>query len=284
MKKMIDFVKGLAWKHPSPQPESNNGAVKMMENSIIKLDRPYPIVQYKCELWLQVGSLFVITGEKDGIDPKTGNECKIPDIKVYPILSNEDGQFGYDVCTKPLQNTTACCRENEKVPLISLMSYLVWYFRDKYGRMSNGLYKDIPGDCSVHYDIFLDVEKYGCEIIKMKVPDGKITIPLLYHETIDGDGFYMTADGVPLFFYFPDDGSNLEQIILEGIDVYSDYLDPKDVEWNFKIYNDVDGYQGILDLAYDEVKKKLAGGIDEYRRRKEEYYKQLQEKISNKAL
>lgn len=52
------------------------------------------------------------------------------------------------------------------------------------------------------------------------------------------DGFYMTADGVPLFFYFPAicTFDNLEQIILEGIDVYSDYFDPKDVEWNFKIY------------------------------------------------
>lgn len=48
----------------------------------------------------------------------------------------------------------------------------------------------------------------------------------------------MTADGVPLFFYFPAicTFDNLEQIILEGIDVYSDYFDPKDVEWNFKIY------------------------------------------------
>lgn len=69
-------------------------------------------------------------------------------------------------------------------------------------RMDIGLYKDILGDSPLHYDIFQDVEKYGCETIKMKVPDGKITIPLLYHESIDDDGFYMTADGVPLFSIF----------------------------------------------------------------------------------
>ena len=230
MKNIIDFVKGLIEKYHTPQSVSDNGTIRMMESSIIKLDRPYPIVQFKSELFLQVGSLFVITGEEDGIDPETGKKCKIPAQKVYPILSNEDGQFGFEICTKPLQNTLACCRENEKVPLDFLMSYLVWAFRDKYVRMDNGLYKDIPGNSPVHYDIILDVEKYGCEIIKLKVPDGKISIRLVYNESIDGDGFYMTADGVPLFFYFPDDGSNLEQIILEGIDVYSDYLDPKDVE------------------------------------------------------
>lgn len=70
---------------------------------------------------------------------------------------------------------------------------------------------------------------------------------------------------------------------MKGIDVYSDYLDPKDVEWNFNIYNDVVGFQGILDLAYDEVKKKLVGGIDEYRRRKEEHRKLLKEN-PNKVL
>jgi hypothetical protein len=45
----------------------------------------------------------------------------------------------------------------------------------------------------------------------------------------------------------------------------------------------VDGFQGNLDLAYDEVRKKLAGGIDEYRRRKAEHWKKLKEK-ANKAL
>ena len=31
----------------------------MMEHSIIKLDRPYPIVLYHGSLYLQVGSLFI---------------------------------------------------------------------------------------------------------------------------------------------------------------------------------------------------------------------------------
>ena len=76
----------------------------MMEHSIIKLDRPYPIVLYQGSLYLQVGSLFIITDMKDGINTSC-RKCKIHVQNVYPVISDERGQFGMKTCEQSMEDT-----------------------------------------------------------------------------------------------------------------------------------------------------------------------------------
>ena len=68
----------------------------MMEHSIIKLDRPYP----SCR------------------------KCQIPVQNVYPVISDDGGQFGMKTCEQTMEDTLSLCREKEVVPFNKLTLWL----------------------------------------------------------------------------------------------------------------------------------------------------------------
>ena len=115
----------------------------MMEHSIIKLDRPYPIVLYRGSFYLQVGSLFIITDMKDGINA-SGCKCQIPVQNVYPVISDEGGQFGMKTCEQTMEDTIFLCREKEVVPFNKLALWLSWDFIDTYGEPDLETVKKCP--------------------------------------------------------------------------------------------------------------------------------------------
>lgn len=83
----------------------------MLTSSIIKLDRPYPIVYYKGRLLLQVGTLLVVSDKLVGrfLDLSHFNQ------EAYPILSYKARLFGNPPCDQILDETMSICMKTMRL-------------------------------------------------------------------------------------------------------------------------------------------------------------------------
>ena len=162
----------------------------MMEHSIIKLDRPYPIVLYRGSFYLQVGSLFIITDMKDGINA-SGCKCQIPVQNVYPVISDEGGQFGMKTCEQTMEDTIFLCREKEVVPFNKLALWLSWDFIDTYGDPDLETVKKCP-TIPMNYRLIEEVTKYGCKITKVDFPQHGFVIDLHLEKDNVGNYYFKT--------------------------------------------------------------------------------------------
>ena len=237
----------------------------MMEHSIIKLDRPSPIVLYQGSLYLQVGSLFVITDMKEGINTSC-RKCQIPVQNVYPVISDDGGQFGMKTCEQTMEDTLSLCREKEVVPFNKLTLWLTWNFIDTYGDPDLETVKNCP-TIPMNYRLIEEVTKYGCKITKVDFHQHGFVIDLHLEKDNVGNYYFKTWEDSQFFFYakYFDSVKKVAEYLLPGIEIYSKYIISKDFEWNFTI--DDKDFQPLFNELNKYIKEQLSDGIDQWRKR-----------------
>jgi len=221
-----------------------------MNSSIIKLDRPYPVVLYKGSLYLHVGTLFTF----DSIEKKdyTGRCQPTRQVqKAFPVLSDESGQFGMPICTMELQDCVSVCKENATVTLSKLKFFLIWRF-EELTDANKGVFPRW-----VDYNLMTEVEKYGCVIQKREcLEDEDIVIDLQVSEDSRGHILFSTQD-YEEFFLFTQllDADVMADDLFQGIDFYRQFLKNDTINWSFTI--DRVEYQPLLEKVNSIIKKRL---------------------------
>ena len=83
------------------------------------------------------------SNKTDGINA-SNHKCQIPVQKVYPVISDKEGQFGMKTCEQTIEDTLSLCREKEEVPFNKLILWLTWNFIDSYGDPDLGNVNNCP--------------------------------------------------------------------------------------------------------------------------------------------
>ena len=191
----------------------------MLTSSIIKLDRPYPIVYYKGRLLLQVGTLLVVSDKLVGrsLDLSHFNQ------EAYPILSYKARQFGNPPCDQILDETMSICHENDEVELTDATQYLEWHCDYADGKFDFELLETLQDyNCSIRHIKDIDRGEFKIELFIEKYGNGKKAVRAW-------------AMNGSLFFYaeIKDTIPKTAQQIIEEISFYSQYIDVENFKWTF---------------------------------------------------
>ena len=190
-----------------------------MTSSIIKLDRPYPIVYYKGSLLLQVGTLLVVSEKHIGRNYDLSGLYQ----EAYPILSYNGRQFGNPLSDTILDETMFICHENEEVGLTDATQYLEWDCNQADGKFN--------------FKLLDTLQDYNCSIRHIKdIDGGEFHIELFMDEYGSGkQAVQAWAMNGSLFFYAEIKETILEiaQQLIEEIRFYLQYIDVENLKWTF---------------------------------------------------
>ena len=190
-----------------------------MTSSIIKLDRPYPIVYYKGRLLLQVGTLLVVSEKHIGRNHNLSGLYQ----EAYPILSYNNRQFGNPLCDTILDDAMFICRENEELELTDATQYLEWDCDYADGKFNFELLSTLQDfNCSIRHIKDIDGGEFNIELFMDEQRSGKQAVKAW---AMDGS----------LFFYAEIKGTIPEtaQQLIEEIKFYSQYIDAENFTWTF---------------------------------------------------